>query len=119
VLSHEARYPLERMHQIEQDRRDEEERARAAAAGEPRPGYGVQAALFGDEAAATETLTRLIDAGYDGTLVTSEREGNVFYEVRLGPYESYEKAQEAADVIRRAYGLAPSVLVETPEAGPR
>ncbi len=120
IVGHEARYPLERMQEIEQEEREAQERAQAAAAAaERRPGYLVQAALFGDEAAATETLTRLIDAGYDGTLVASERAGSVFYEVRIGPYPSYDAAQQAADVIRGAYGLAPSVLVQAPEGTPR
>jgi hypothetical protein len=71
--------------------------------------------VFRDERAATETLTQLLDAGYEGTLVSGESEGTVLFEVRLGPFASLEEAEQAASVARQAFGLAPTVLVERDE----
>ena len=59
-----------------------------------RPSYYVQAAVTGDEAAAIRTLTELVDAGYDGDLISGEVGGSVLYEVRLGPYPSIDQAQQ-------------------------
>jgi cell division septation protein DedD len=77
------------------------------------PSFAVLAATLRDESAATESLQELIDAGYDGTLISADRNGAILYEVRLGPYPSMESAREAAGVIRESFGLAPSVVVET------
>ncbi len=114
--SHERRYPLERMREIEAGRRERDTRAaeEAARAG-AGPRYGVLAAVFRDERAATETLTQLLDAGYEGTLVSGESQGTVLFEVRLGPFQSLEEAEQAASVARQAFGLAPTVLVERDE----
>jgi hypothetical protein len=116
ILDHESRYPLERMLEIERGEQ-EAEAARAAAALEPQPEYYLQAGLFGDEGAAVEALTTLVDLGYDGALVTSEREGRILYEVRVGPYGELEEAQAAIHVLERSAGLAPSILIQTPEPG--
>jgi general secretion pathway protein D len=117
LLDHEARYPLERMREIEAQKEAEREAA-AAAARRGGPGYVVQAAVLGDEKSAMETLTRLVDAGYDGTLVSAEVAGGMVYEVRLGPYESLEEAQRVGETIRRSEGLAPALIVEPPEPEP-
>jgi len=116
LRGHEKRYPLERMREIEAGRRDRAERAaEAAARAGSGPRYGVLAAVFRDERAATETLTELLDAGYEGTLVSGESQGTVLFEVRLGPFESLEEAEQAAAVVRQGFGLAPTVLVERDE----
>ncbi len=116
LQDHERRYPLERMREIEADRRERDARAaEEAARAASGPSYAVLAAVFRDERAATETLTKLLDAGYEGTLVSGQSEGTVLFEVRLGPFGSLEEAEEAAGVARQAFGLAPSVLVERPE----
>jgi general secretion pathway protein D len=112
---HERRYPLERMREIEQGRQAEAERTGQTASPEDVPHYGILAAVFRDEAAAAETLTELVDAGYEGTLVSGESAGTVLFEVRLGPYETLKEAEEASTVVRRAFGLEPTVLVERAE----
>jgi general secretion pathway protein D len=115
VLEHTARYPLERMREIEElerTRREEEATSLEVEA----PLYFVQAAVYGDEGAATQTLTELVDAGYDGTLVSiGTQAGIVLYEIRIGPYASIEEAQSAGEVMRRSHGLAPAVVVSGPE----
>jgi general secretion pathway protein D len=113
LLDHKARYPLERMREIEAGRRAERE-ATAAAATRPGPAYIVQAAVFGSERAAMDALTGLVDAGYDGTLVSGKAGSQVVYEVRLGPYDTLEEAQRVGETVRRAQGLTPAVIVEAP-----
>jgi hypothetical protein len=113
LLDHKARYPLERMREIESDRRVEREAAEAAAK-RPGPAYVVQAAVLGSERAAIDALTNLVDAGLDGTVVTAETNGQLVYEIRLGPYDTLEEAQRVGETVRRAHGLAPAVLVEPP-----
>jgi hypothetical protein len=75
----------------------------------------VLAAVFRDERAATATLTELLDAGYEGTLVSGESQGTLLFEVRLGPFASLEEAEDAAAVVRQGFGLSPTVLVERDE----
>ncbi len=104
---------MERMLAIER-----EAEAQAAANAEARiqsetaPRYGVLAAVFRDEEAATRLLTDLLDAGYDGSLVSGDSEGTVLLELRLGPYESLAEAERVANTVRRSFGVTPSVLVE-------
>jgi general secretion pathway protein D len=112
ILSHGARYPLERMREIEGEQMAERERrALEAEAGQHAPEYYVQAAVTGDEAAAIRVLTELVDAGYDGSLISGDVGGTVLHEVRLGPYPSIDEAQRVGGIIRRSHGLAPSVMV--------
>jgi hypothetical protein len=113
LLDHELRYPLERMQEIEQEAR--ETRNRAGAQSAPGPRYYLEAALFGEEQAAADTLTSLIDAGFDGSLITTDVSGTTLYEVRLGPFDSQGRAEAAAETLRSAHGLTPRVVVE--EAG--
>jgi hypothetical protein len=112
LLEQEARYPLERMHEIEQQK--SEARARALAeAGRPGERYFVQAPVLGDENAAMQLLTELVDAGFDGTLVSNQTgSGVVLYEIRLGPFDTLEEAQKVGTVVQSAHGLTSSVLVE-------
>jgi general secretion pathway protein D len=117
LLEQEARYPLQRMREIEQQQLAERERA-AAAAGRAGPRYFVQAPVVGDEGEAAQALTELVDAGFDGTLVSSQTSsGLVLYEIHLGPYETLAEAQRAGAVVQAAHGLSSSVIVEpAPEA---
>ena len=115
ILDHSLKYPLERMLEIERQEREADE-LRALAAREPQPEYYLQAGLFSDEGEAVETLTTLVDLGYDGTLVTSERRGAMLYEVRVGPYDSLDAAQAAIRVLERSSGLSSSILIQAPEA---
>jgi general secretion pathway protein D len=112
----EKRYPLERMLEIERDQAAAKARARAAAA---VPGkkthYIVLGGTFADPGTAKTTLTKLVDGGFDGTLVSSRVGKRVLLQLRVGPYPDLDAAQHAADVMRRAYALAPQVVVESDE----
>jgi general secretion pathway protein D len=117
IAGHAARYPLERMREIERQRleeRAEEEARRQAALRAPQ--YYLQAAIFGDAEAAAALLTDLIDAGHDGTLISEEKPGGVLYEIHLGPYESFDEARRMGGVVRRSHGLSPAVIVVEPAA---
>jgi general secretion pathway protein D len=114
LLDHTARYPLERMREIEEQRQLERRQSEAAAR-RGTAGYLVQAVVAGDERDAMDALTRLVDAGYDGTLASTQVGAAVVHEVRIGPYDSLEEAQRAAEAIRRSEGLTPALIVEPPE----
>jgi hypothetical protein len=109
------------MHEIE------EERARTQAASqieqtsqlEPDE-YIVTAGAFHDENLAAEKLTILIDRGYDGILVAAEIDGVVVFELRIGPYDDLRGAEDAAEVLNEAFGLATGVmLLPGDRGGPR
>ncbi len=118
VLNHQARYPLERMRDIEQAQRDEQQRETAEAATQAAraaPRYFLQAAIYSDPDAAVSKLTELVDAGYDGNLVSGEVDGAVLYQVQLGPFENVEEAERVGMALRRSHGLEPSVMLAPPE----
>jgi hypothetical protein len=119
LVSHSKRYPLERMREIEEAAAENRRlRDEAEAARMRRPHYEVLAAVYRSERAATKLLTDLVDAGHDGTIVSTDSSGSVLYEIRLGPYAEMEEAQRTSDTIAGAYGLSPTVVVEKPEAAP-
>jgi len=117
MAEHATLYPVERLREIEA-RREEERERQAAAQASAQPRYYLQAAVFGDPEAAAETLTELIDSGHDGTLVSSPVGDTVIYEIRLGPYASVVEAKRVGEAVRRAHGLAPSVLIEPADDEP-
>jgi general secretion pathway protein D len=112
LIRHKERYPLERMREIEEGRREaedaEEEAARKA---EQAPGFGVRAGVFRDPDQASALLTEILDAGYEGALVSGETDGVVLYEIQVGPYPEIDEAEQVASVLRRSFELEPSVFV--------
>jgi general secretion pathway protein D len=117
LLDHEVRYPLERMHEIEQEARESRSRAAAEAEAAEHERYLLQAALFGDEQAAADALTNLIDAGFDGTLVTTVVNNTTLYEVRVGPFDDRAAAERAAETLRSAHNLSPRLVIEDAKSG--
>jgi general secretion pathway protein D len=116
LVEHTERYPIERMREIETQRAADRAAAREAAdAAGTGPSYGILAATFRDEGAAAATLQEVLDAGYDGTLVSGDHGGEVLYEVRVGPFPSLESAEQGAAVLRESFGLAPTVTVDAEE----
>jgi hypothetical protein len=79
--------------------------------------YSLRAATYSDEAAATSALGEVIDAGYEAVLLSSMVEGELSYEIRVGPYDSLEGAQTAQALLRGSFAMDPSITVvaaETP-----
>lgn len=114
LTSHSLRYPIDRMRELEEQQaklRDEREAEadRVAEAGIQR--YAVHVAAFLDENQAAETLTTLIDAGYDGTLVTSESDGKLVFTIQIGPFDDLWGADKAAQTLDAAYGHQSAVTV--------
>jgi hypothetical protein len=116
VLEVAAKHPLDRMRDIEAETRAAKERERAALeAAKLAPQFVVQANMGGDEKAATELLTALVDAGYRGSLVSREVGGSVLMVVVVGPYEQMSDARIEAANIARVHQIRPSVVVVSPE----
>ena len=107
-----SRYPLARMQEIEDAQaaaRSEAEAARAAALVTDR--YEISGGVFRDQNRAAEMLTTLLDRGYDSILLSSESEGILLFELRIGPFDTLEEAEATAEVLRDAFGLSTSVIV--------
>lgn len=118
IGEHIARYPLERMREIEQLQAKERDQLSANRRdGNQPPSYWLQAAVFGSADAATALLTDLIDSGHDGTLVSQSSDTGVLYEVQVGPYETLVDAETVQSVITRSHGLTPAILLQRTEAG--
>jgi cell division septation protein DedD len=102
------------MRELEEKRaREIEEREEAAARREAASAqrYSVQVATFLDEGEATESLMTLVDAGYDGTLVSSESDGQIVFTIQVGPFEDLWDADRAAQTLDAAYGYQTSVTI--------
>jgi cell division septation protein DedD len=112
LIGHSERYPVERMAEIERERAERSERRPAGPSGRA---YAVLAGVFRDQEEASHLLTQLLDAGYDGTLVSGDVGGTVLFEVRLGPFSDLESAEGAADVVGQGFGLSPEVVLERSE----
>lgn len=111
---HARRYPIERMWAIEEERATKRESQRRAAESESASRvqqYGINVATYVSESEAMETLATLIDAGYDGSLVSSDSEGTLVFSIQIGPYTDLWAAQRAAETLDSSYGFASSVTV--------
>jgi len=111
---HADRYPIERMWAIEEKRADERAQRRrqadeAADANIQR--YAVNVATYLDEKEAISTLTELVDAGYDGTLISSDSDGTLVFTIQVGPFDDLWNAQRAAQMLDASYGYSSSVTV--------
>ncbi|MEE3332590.1 MAG: type II secretion system secretin GspD [Myxococcota bacterium] len=107
--SHRSRYPLERMLEIEGSR---------GAVNEvvgPAQKYSLQAGIYSDESAATAALSAILEAGHEATLVTTESDGALLYELRVGRFDSLDEAKTASAGLKASFGLEPSVRVLSAE----
>ena len=73
--------------------------------------YAINVATYVNETEATETLTRLLDAGYDGTLISTESDGMVVFSLQVGEFEDLWTAQRTAETLDASYGYSSSVTV--------
>jgi general secretion pathway protein D len=116
VIDHQYRYPKERIDEIEIAEaiaRDEAEAARLAALHAPE--FAVQAVVGKDVDEAVDSLQELIDEGYDGTLVSNDVGGAVYFDLQIGPFSTIDEAERASDLVRDVHGLDPFVVVITEE----
>ncbi|HIF91993.1 MAG: type II secretion system secretin GspD [Myxococcales bacterium] len=109
LSDHGARYPVERMRELEElreaERADRTRDAEAKSVADMQK-YLVVVATFLDEKRATETLTSLIDAGYDGTLISNDMGGQLIFRVEIGPFEDLSEAERTANTLDSAYGYS-------------
>lgn len=106
------RYPRARMNEIDEERAAAREALEAARMGPPPDArYSLRVARYGDETAATDRLTEILDAGYDATLVTGETMGVVVFDIHVGEFTSLAEAEKLAEAIRLTFGLKPEVVI--------
>ncbi len=80
------------------------------------PEYAVQALVGRYVDDAINTLQALIDEGYDGTLVSNDVGGSVYFELQIGPFLTIRAAERASELVRDVHGLEPSVVIVYAEA---
>lgn len=114
LRKHASDYPIERQAELEELLRDREAQrvAERLGAGEATSNaYVLRVAVFQSDAAAADALTRLLDAGYDGTLVSDGSDGGIVYELLVGPYVEFDDASDAARVLSEVYDYDPSITI--------
>ncbi len=112
VLRQQAdKYPVERREELEELQREAEEaRVTERLEGDQeRVLYAVRAGVFSDERVATRALQRILDGGYDATLVSGTSGGKLFFEMMVGPYETQDAADQVAQLLSQVYGYSPIV----------
>ena len=62
--------------------------------------YWIQAGSYRSQSRAEDTREVLASKGWEGRIVTREVEGDIYYRVRLGPYDSEPEAQKFLDWLR-------------------
>ncbi|MEE8313589.1 MAG: type II secretion system secretin GspD [Myxococcota bacterium] len=116
---HEREYPVELLPNLRSQKAEREllrlSEVEALRANETIARYLVQAAFFHESSAAIALLERLIDLGYDGTVLARSEGGEPVHFVQLGPYASEEKARQIAREVRYEIEVEPLVVVEPPE----
>ena len=114
LRKHGSRYDLARKEELEELLRDKEARrvSERLGGGTGRDQqFALRVAIFSNENRALEALTRLLDAGYDGTLVSGQSDGNLVFELVVGPYPEYEMALDAATALAEVYDYDPTITV--------
>ena len=91
--------------------REERQRLEAEEADARRQRYAIRVATFFDEGEATRNLMTLVDAGYDGTLISSDSDGQLVFTIQIGPFDDLWTAQRAAETLDASYGYSSSVTV--------
>ncbi|HTY19409.1 MAG TPA: type II secretion system secretin GspD [Myxococcota bacterium] len=112
-------YPLERMREIERERETEKTKAAQARANpQPATHYVILAGTFADPQVARSRLTELVDAGFEGSLLSSAKDGKVLTELRVGPFASQAQAEKVSQTLRHSYDLTPRVVEESGDKQP-
>ncbi len=116
---HAREYPVELLPNLRSQKAEREQlrlsEVEALRANETIARYLVQAAFFHESSAAIALLERLIDLGYDGTILSRSEGGEPVHFVQLGPYASEAQARQIAREVRYEIEVEPLVVVEPPE----
>jgi len=119
LRKHESRYSIERKQELDRMRSevDEERRDQRLRGTEGFVEYALRVSIYQDEGKATRDLTMLLDAGYDGTLMSGDSDGALVFELVLGPFPDLQAARDTSDAISEVYGFFPAVtIVDSPDA---
>lgn len=112
---HERRYPVETLPRMRREERERErvrlEQIESLKARRDAGDYLVQVAFFRNPEPAVALLQQLMDAGYDGTVLSREEGGETLHFVQLGPYPFEDRAQHIAREVRASTGLNAEVFV--------
>ena len=112
LRDHSGRYSPERREELERQFGEERRRAEEIAGVDAnRSAYGLRVKLYDNESDATSALLDLLDAGYEGTLMSDNAGGRVVYELLTGPYTELKAAQAEAEVLTEVYQFNPVVTV--------
>jgi cell division septation protein DedD len=65
--------------------------------------YNIQVEAVMDRDGADQMVRRLQELGYPAAAETTDIDGQTWYRVKVGPYDSQEEAEEAQDKLRAAY----------------
>jgi len=65
--------------------------------------YNIQIEAVMDRDGAYQMVRRLQELGYPAAAETTDIDGQTWYRVKVGPYDSQEEAQEAQDKLRTDY----------------
>ena len=114
LREHADKYPLKRKEELDAENlRREKELAMTLKKIEAQKAtrYMIRAAVFSEESKAAEALTQMIDAGYDGSLVSGQSSGGLRYELFVGPYIDLSRAKSTSRAIGETFGFSPSIVV--------
>jgi hypothetical protein len=110
LVDHRDQYPVESYRQLGQDRVSRRELGPPSTAA-PEVRYRLQAGVFASELDATESLTRVLESGHDASLVTTQVNGKLIYEIHVGPFGELDDARAARALLRGSLGVESSVMV--------
>ena len=117
---HSEKYPVRRKQELEAlhlERLEQQRAEREAKTKLGATGYMLRVKVFRNENKAAETLTQMIDAGYDGALISGDSEGSLIYELVIGPYMELSIARNTANALKETYQFSPTItVVELPRA---
>ena len=116
LKEHSEKYPLRRKNELDAEYlRQKREQENKANTTQPATGYMIRTKAFENEGNAAEALTQMMDAGYEGSLVSSQSGAGLIFELYVGPYMDLKRARNTAKALSETYGFSPSiVLIERP-----
>ncbi|MDG2051439.1 MAG: type II secretion system secretin GspD [Myxococcota bacterium] len=115
------RYSLERKEELEEILRDRDQQRIAdrldQGRSQPRS-YALRVAIFTNESTAAAKLTKLIDAGFDGTISSDNTDGGLLYELIVGPFDDLAAAEETSKALREVYDYDPTLILMNQQTVP-
>ena len=115
------RYSMERKEELEEILRDREQKRIVDRIDQGRgqaKSYALRVAIFTKESTAAEKLTKLIDAGYDGTVSSDNTDGGLLYELIVGPFDDLQTAEQTSKALREVYNYDPTLILMSPQSAP-